>query len=167
MVSDSVGQHISTWGRDMDKEGIYSPGKSVPVSTTVTCRCGASHTYPGFPSMAVEEKAGWIVENSTGTRLCKGCGATERVRQQWLAQLLSSFSPAIPLPVLPVNGIAGGDIHHNVGDVLKDKGLRAEILVRRTDGQPVTAEDLSAAEECINSFGERDYSPRDELRSLY
>lgn len=53
MVREVVGvngQFITTWGSDLSVEGIVVPGTDRPITTTLTCRCGETTTFAGFPS---------------------------------------------------------------------------------------------------------------------
>jgi hypothetical protein len=50
-VSGINGQFITTWGSDLVNDVIV-PGTDRPISSTLTCRCGATISFAGFPSNA-------------------------------------------------------------------------------------------------------------------
>ena len=58
MIRDVNGQHVTTWGRDLD--GDLWVGDSKSITTVTTCPCGKTHTYRGFPGFTELDKAGWV-----------------------------------------------------------------------------------------------------------
>lgn len=58
-VTGAHGQFVTTWGSEVE-EGVVKPGTERPVTTTLTCRCGKTTEYRGFPTDALNHKAGFV-----------------------------------------------------------------------------------------------------------
>jgi hypothetical protein len=64
-VSGVNGQFITTWGSDLNGDMVI-PGTDRPISTTLTCRCGAEVSFAGFPANA--GRTSWV--NVSGEYWC-------------------------------------------------------------------------------------------------
>jgi hypothetical protein len=53
------GQFVTTWGSDV-VDGVIIPNTVRALKTSLTCRCGKSVSYKGFPEYRSNRKAGFV-----------------------------------------------------------------------------------------------------------